>query len=107
MKEEFMPGDTINLININGDEEHRETKGFLININFWGGSDKYGTETNNKSFVVIDNKNSRSIRHVGDSYFSMKVCTCRMVLIEKSIPWNIDFSIGGEDFGDWMYVQCK
>ena len=87
--EEFMPGDTINLINIHGDEEYRETKGFLVYINIWGGADKYGTETNNRTFTIIGEDKSLTGRSLGQNYISMKVCTCRMVLFEKIINWHV------------------
>ncbi len=74
--ENFLIGDTIDLMNVDAHiREYRNSKGFLIKNEKWNG---------NESFIIIDRKGESHLHHVGKSYFSMKICTCRMILLEKN-----------------------
>jgi hypothetical protein len=74
--ENFDIGDTVDLINIHAEEQYRNSKGFLVSVEKWVG---------NCTFITVNNKGKKGIFNVGMSYLSMKIVTCRVVLLEKKM----------------------
>ena len=80
MEEKFLKGDTVDLMNIHS-EEYRHSKGFFISSHEWGV---------NEIIEILNQMRFKQIHNLGKEYKSMKICTCRMVLIEKNFQKSMD-----------------
>lgn len=75
--EKFSKGDTVDVINIHS-QEYRSSKGFYISSHKWGF---------NKTIRILSQIGLDKAHNLGENYKSMKICTCRMVLLEKISRW--------------------